>query len=52
MVDTDIDLTDFEIQSRYLIHFQTNDTKNGVNSYNLIYGLNSMILLVQEWLCY
>ena len=52
VLDCDIVISEFKIQSLYYIHFQTNILWKGMNSFiPRPHGLNSTItVLLEEWL--
>ena len=52
MLDYDIIVNEFELQSRYYVHFRTYTLGKGMNSFNpLCYELNgTTIVLLQGWL--
>ena len=46
-----LEVSEFELQSRYYVHFRTNTTGKGMNYYSPSYGLNSITaILPQGWL--
>ena len=51
VVDCDIVVSEFELQPRYYIHFQTNTLGKGMNPLFPNYGLNSITIVpLSGWL--